>query len=42
MLTLLFDTMTFLLISAWIGTLVGLTVIFLIKVAKLVVYEINQ
>lgn len=42
MLTIIMDMMTFLMLASWIGTLLGLTVVFLIRVAKLVVYEIYR
>ena len=40
MLTVIMSVLTFLVLSAWIGTLLGLTLVFLMKVAKIVVREL--
>lgn len=42
MLILVMNSLVFLVLAAWIGALLGLTLVFLIKVAKLVLYEIHQ
>lgn len=42
MLTVVMNTMTFLVLGAWLGTLLGLTLVFLIRVAKLVEHELYK
>lgn len=42
MLTVIMNLLTFMLLASWIGAFFGLTLVFLIKVAKLVMYEIEQ
>lgn len=40
MLTVVMNTLTFLVLASWLGALVGLTLVFLLKVAKLVAHEL--
>lgn len=42
MLIVVMNTLTFLILGAWLGTLLGLTLVFLIRVAKLLEYELYK
>lgn len=42
MLVIVMNTLTFLVLGAWLGTLLGLTLVFLIRVAKLVEHELYK
>lgn len=41
MLVVVMNTLTFLVLASWLGAALGLTIVFLIKVAKLVTNELN-